>query len=96
MTVEEDTARPLAGSELASRHQASDDPILLQEMQVDKDERVIAALGYKQEFKREFALWTVFSVSFSVLGLLPSTASTLSFGKSSMSFCDSKYHRDRS
>ncbi|GAT26756.1 amino acid permease [Aspergillus luchuensis] len=44
---------------------------------MDADERVIVALGYKQEFKREFSLWTTFCVSFSVLGLLPSFASTI-------------------
>ncbi|KAH3668297.1 hypothetical protein OGAPHI_002051 [Ogataea philodendri] len=44
---------------------------------VDSDEAVILALGYKQEFKREFSLLTTFGVSFSVLGLLPSIASTL-------------------
>lgn len=53
------------------------------------------ALGYKQEFKRfasirleyevllmvsrDFSIWQSFSVSFSVLGLLPSVASTLSY-----------------
>ncbi|TID16256.1 hypothetical protein CANINC_004255 [Pichia inconspicua] len=45
--------------------------------EVDRDEAVILALGYKQEFKREFSLFTLFGVSFSVLGLLPSIASTL-------------------
>lgn len=44
------------------------------------DEEVLAALGYKPEFKREFNLWTTFSVSFAVLGLLPSFASTLYYG----------------
>ena len=44
---------------------------------VDHDEAIILALGYKQEFKREFSLLTTFGVSFSVLGLLPSIASTL-------------------
>ncbi|KAF7713361.1 Amino acid permease [Penicillium ucsense] len=47
---------------------------------MDEDERVIVALGYKQEFKREFSLWTTFCVSFAVLGLLPSFASTLYYG----------------
>lgn len=47
---------------------------------MDADERVIVALGYKQEFKREFSLWTTFCVSFAVLGLLPSFASTLYYG----------------
>lgn len=48
---------------------------------MDDDERVITALGYKQEFKREFSLWTTFCVSFAVLGLLPSFASTLWYGE---------------
>ena len=39
-----------------------------------EDEEVLAALGYKAEFKREFSLFTTFSVSFAVLGLLPSFA----------------------
>ncbi|KAH0536006.1 hypothetical protein FGG08_007105 [Glutinoglossum americanum] len=46
----------------------------------DPDEEVLAALGYRQEFRREFSLWTTFCVSFAVLGLLPSFASTLFFG----------------
>ncbi|KAK6540090.1 hypothetical protein TWF694_008920 [Orbilia ellipsospora] len=44
------------------------------------DEEALFALGYKQEFKREFSLWTTFCVSFAVLGLLPSFASTLYYG----------------
>lgn len=47
---------------------------------LSQDERDLVALGYKQEFKREFSLWTTFCVSFAVLGLLPSFASTLTFG----------------
>src|SRR2546423_13059014 len=35
---------------------------------------------FRPEFKREFSLWTSFCVSFAVLGLLPSFASTLYFG----------------
>jgi hypothetical protein len=46
----------------------------------DADEEVLAALGYKPEFKREFSLFTTFCVSFAVLGLLPSFASTLYYG----------------
>jgi len=45
--------------------------------EMSADEANLVALGYKQEFKREFSVWTSFGVSFSVLGLLPSTASTL-------------------
>jgi amino acid transporter len=44
------------------------------------DEEVLAALGYRSEFKREFSLFTTFCVSFAVLGLLPSFASTLYYG----------------
>ncbi|EED20586.1 amino acid permease [Talaromyces stipitatus ATCC 10500] len=47
---------------------------------LNPDEAVLVALGYKQEFKREFSLWTTFCVSFAVLGLLPSFASTLYYG----------------
>jgi amino acid transporter len=44
------------------------------------DDDILAALGYKPEFKREFSLWTTFCVSFAVLGLLPSFAATLYYG----------------
>lgn len=47
--------------------------------EVDNDEALILALGYKQEFKREFSLWTLFAVSFSVLGLLPSIAACFDY-----------------
>lgn len=47
---------------------------------LSSDEAALVALGYKQEFKREFSLWTCFCVSFAVLGLLPSFASTLYYG----------------
>lgn len=47
--------------------------------EVDSDEAMILALGYKQEFNREFSLWSVFAVSFSVLGLLPSIAATFDY-----------------
>ncbi|KAA6409908.1 MAG: amino-acid permease [Lasallia pustulata] len=50
------------------------------ERELTADEEVLAALGYKPEFKREFTLWTTFCVSFAVLGLLPSFASTLYYG----------------
>ncbi|KAG6914602.1 hypothetical protein DXG01_016378 [Tephrocybe rancida] len=41
------------------------------------DEEVLAALGYKQEFKRAFAPLEVFGIAFSIIGLLPSIASVL-------------------
>ncbi|EIM79395.1 amino acid permease [Stereum hirsutum FP-91666 SS1] len=45
-----------------------------------EDEATLVALGYKQEFRREFSMFTSFGVSFSVLGLLPSIATTLWYG----------------
>ncbi|GEQ69988.1 hypothetical protein JCM33374_g3664 [Metschnikowia sp. JCM 33374] len=47
--------------------------------QVDNDEAKILAMGYKQEFNREFGAFSVFAVSFSVLGLLPSIAATFDY-----------------
>lgn len=43
------------------------------------DDQTLGALGYKQEFKRDFTVIESFSVSFSVLGLLPSVASTIGY-----------------
>lgn len=48
--------------------------------EMSDDEAALAALGYKQEFKREFSAWTTFAVSFAVMGLLPSIASTMWYG----------------
>lgn len=45
-----------------------------------EDERTLMRLGYTPEFKRELGLWSIFSVSFSVIGLLPSVAATLFYG----------------
>lgn len=47
--------------------------------EVTKDEALILALGYKQELRREFSLWSIFCVSFSVLGLLPSIAACFDY-----------------
>jgi amino acid transporter len=38
-----------------------------------------AKLGYKQELRRNFTMIEVFGIAFSIMGLLPSIASTLSF-----------------
>jgi hypothetical protein len=40
---------------------------------------VAAKLGYKQELRRNFTLFEVFGIAFSIMGLLPSIASTLSY-----------------
>ncbi|KAG8218026.1 amino acid/polyamine transporter I [Butyriboletus roseoflavus] len=50
---------------------------------VDKaDEEVLAELGYKQEFKRAFTPLELFGVAFSIIGLLPSIASVLTYSLS--------------
>ncbi|KAJ3569587.1 hypothetical protein NP233_g4958 [Leucocoprinus birnbaumii] len=41
------------------------------------DEALLAELGYKQEFKREFKPLEVFGIAFSIIGLVPSIASVL-------------------
>jgi amino acid transporter len=41
--------------------------------------RNVAKLGYKQELRRNFTMIEVFGIAFSIIGLLPSIASTLSF-----------------
>ncbi|KAG7451942.1 amino acid transporter [Guyanagaster necrorhizus] len=41
------------------------------------DETRLAALGYKQEFKREFTPLEVFGIAFSIIGLVPSISSVL-------------------
>lgn len=43
------------------------------------DVDMLAKLGYKQELKRNFTMIEVFGIAFSIMGLLPSIASTLSF-----------------
>lgn len=52
---------------------------ILVDHEVDKDDAAIMALGYKPEFKRELSFFSTFAVSFSVLGLLPSIAATVSY-----------------
>jgi hypothetical protein len=45
--------------------------------QLGKDDALLASLGYKAELKREFTAVEVFGLAFSIIGLLPSIASTL-------------------
>jgi hypothetical protein len=44
---------------------------------LSKDDALLATLGYKAELKREFTRLEVFGLAFSIIGLLPSIASTL-------------------
>lgn len=46
---------------------------------IDSDEAMLLAIGYRQELRREFSLWSIFAVSFSVLGLLPSIAACFDY-----------------
>ncbi|KAL2814631.1 amino acid transporter [Aspergillus granulosus] len=43
------------------------------------DTQLLATLGYKQELRRHYSTIQVFAIAFSIMGLLPSIASTLSF-----------------
>ncbi|KAI4280576.1 MAG: hypothetical protein L6R38_004338 [Xanthoria sp. 2 TBL-2021] len=43
----------------------------------EDDAAVLAKLGYKQELRRNFTMIEVFGIAFSIMGLLPSIASTL-------------------
>lgn len=36
-------------------------------------------MGYKQELKRQYSTVQIFAVAFSIMGLVPSIASTISF-----------------
>lgn len=45
----------------------------------EADAELLAKLGYKQELKRNFSTLEVFGIAFSIMGLLPSIASTLAF-----------------
>ena len=40
---------------------------------------VVAAMGYKQELKRQYSTVQIFAVAFSIMGLVPSIASTIAF-----------------
>ena len=85
-----DTLQPPRGYSISGRKKSvAEEPVTsvltggevpIYDRELTADEEVLAALGYKPEFKREFSLWTSFCVSFAVLGLLPSFASTLYYG----------------
>ena len=70
--------KSVAENHVTSVLSSGDIPVYNRELTAD--DQVLAALGYKPEFKREFSLWTSFCVSFAVLGLLPSFAATLYYG----------------
>ncbi|PPQ81026.1 hypothetical protein CVT25_014486 [Psilocybe cyanescens] len=45
----------------------------------DKDAEILARLGYKQEFRRNFSAVELFGIGFSIIGIVPSLASVLVF-----------------
>jgi len=45
----------------------------------DGDDVLLAELGYKSEFKREFKLYEVVFFAFSIMGVIASVTSTWSF-----------------
>ncbi|KAL8946051.1 MAG: hypothetical protein Q9222_007502, partial [Ikaeria aurantiellina] len=45
----------------------------------DDDAAALAKLGYKQELRRNFSMIEIFGIAFSIMGLLPSIASTLAY-----------------
>lgn len=67
----------MAHERVTSVFSPGDIPIV--DHKLDPDEEVLVALGYRQDFKRKFTVWSSFCVSFSVLGLLPSIAATLAY-----------------
>ncbi|KAL0059692.1 hypothetical protein AAF712_013555 [Marasmius tenuissimus] len=44
------------------------------------DNDLLASLGYKSEFKREFSLLETIAFAFSIMGVIAGVSSTLSFG----------------
>ncbi|GFF27630.1 GABA-specific permease [Aspergillus udagawae] len=47
--------------------------------EVVDDTQLLAELGYKQELRRQYSTLEIFAVAFSIMGLVPSIASTLAF-----------------
>jgi len=63
--------------QLELTHDAPNDKKI--DTELGKDDALLASLGYKAELKREFTALEVFGLAFSIIGLLPSIASTLVF-----------------
>ena len=43
------------------------------------DQQLLAKLGYKQELRRSYSTLQIFAIAFSIMGLVPSIASTIPF-----------------
>ncbi|KAI0324640.1 APC amino acid permease [Cubamyces sp. BRFM 1775] len=77
---------PVGLSEADGRHShgatRNDGEIDRGSVESDSDNAVLAALGYKQEFKRAFTPFETLSLSFTTIGLFPSVATVLVFALS--------------
>ncbi|CAI7617572.1 unnamed protein product [Penicillium glandicola] len=54
-------------------------PVATDERANVRDVQLLARMGYKQELRRQYSTPQVFAIAFSIMGLVPSIASTLSF-----------------
>ncbi|KAI9646635.1 GABA-specific high-affinity permease [Ciborinia camelliae] len=78
--IGEITTKAVAQSDLeraTSKSQGNLPPVELLANEADID--LLAKMGYKQELRRNFTMIEIFGIAFSIMGLLPSIASTLSF-----------------
>lgn len=82
----------MAHERVTSVFAKGDAPVVDHEL--DADEEILIALGYRQDFKRKFTVWSSFCVSFSVLGLLPSVAATLGFSLGYLLVCQFQLTQD--
>ncbi|EEQ29902.1 GABA-specific permease [Microsporum canis CBS 113480] len=67
---------------LSTRETGQEPPFGGNDLAEALDLELLAAMGYKQEFRRHYSTLQVFAIAFSIMGLLPSIASTLSFSVS--------------
>ncbi len=58
-----------------------------------KDDQLLAGLGYKQEFKRAFSPLEVFGIAFSIIGIFPSLAYVISSSRFVCIGFHSAHHR---
>ncbi|KAM5447754.1 GABA-specific high-affinity permease [Microsporum audouinii] len=64
---------------LSTRETGQEPPFGGNDLAEALDLELLAAMGYKQELRRHYSTLQVFAIAFSIMGLLPSIASTLSF-----------------
>ncbi|KAF7317740.1 hypothetical protein MKEN_00861800 [Mycena kentingensis (nom. inval.)] len=70
----------VAGDSPVPSEKHTKEPTEVYVVDVDSDTAKLAELGYKSEFKREFSLIETCAFSFSIMGIVASISSTLSFG----------------